>query len=176
MDAEIVNPSREAGLEAGSDDGAGEIPVDGSAAEDSARPPIDAGPCACGAHGKCGGAGCSCDENWGGPKCDQSSPPLSPEVPVHGSVIRGQRAHFHYTGLTSGVRVTVTEDTSVGLAWTYLDDDLAINEDTTQSAHQVTYTFEAPGTQTWDIAVLGQPGIPTATQVVTFTVAIVLIP
>ncbi len=160
--------------------------VDSATTESSvadARGPIDqSDSCTC-LHGTCNhaaGTGCYCDADWGGPTCDQSSPALSPEVPVAGTVTRGQTAYYHFVGLASGLRVTITEDASVGLVWGYLAtngaDNLAVDEDVQHSTHVLTHAFQAPGMQTWTVAVYGQPAIPTATQLVTFSVQLTVIP
>ncbi len=161
---------------------AADVQPGGDAAPDNQAPDAHDDPCAC-VHGTCLSAdGCACEPSWGGRFCSESAPILSPEVPVAGSVTQGHWAYFSFTGHASGLSITVTEDTTMGLVGAYLStgstptqtSNLAADEGTS-SMHKVTHTFESPGTQPWFLAVYGQPAIPTATQVVTFTVQLAVI-
>ena len=136
-------------------------------------------------HGTCLlSGGCSCDPNWSGPICDMPAPALTPGTSVAGSVTRGAWSYYSYYGQASGISVTVTEDATTGLVWTYLgagvvptqSSNLAANEDTQSAAHTVSYSFASSGIQTWYVGAFGQPAIPSDTQVVSFHLQMTVIP
>ncbi len=136
-------------------------------------------------HGVCiSSGGCACDPSWAGTLCDSTATTLVPGTPVTGSVTRGAWAYYNFTGLATGVTVTVTETATTGLAWEYLNAgyvpnqtmNLAIDENAASASHTTTYSFVSPGTQTWYVGVYGQPAIPTASQVVAFSVDLTVIP
>lgn len=159
---------------------AGEAQSDGAGPAETG--PMCSPPCV---HGSCiASGGCSCDPDWSGPLCDMTAPVLVPGVAVAGSVTRGNWAFFSYYGQASGLNVTLTEDTTVGLAWAYLGagmaptqtSNLASDENGQSATHTVTYSFASSGMQTWYLGAYGQPAIPTGTQAIAFHVMMTVIP
>lgn len=144
--------------------------------------PICTTPCV---HGTCvESGGCKCDPNWAGTLCDAPSTSLTPGTPASGSVMRGTWAYYSWTGLATGVSVTLSETATTGLVWEYLSvgyvpdrtTNLASNEDAQSATHTVTYSTASSGTQTWYVGVYGQPAIPTASQVVAYSIQLTVIP
>ena len=162
-------------------------PSDGADDQADAGEASDAGPmCStpC-VHGTCLlSGGCSCDANWSGPLCDMPAQTLVPGASIAGNVTRGAWSYFSYYGQASGISVTLSEDATTGLVWTYLaagmvptqSSNLAANEDTQSATHTATYSFASSGTQTWYVGAFGQPAIPSGTQAVAFHVQMTVIP
>jgi hypothetical protein len=128
-------------------------------------------------------SGCLCDPGWGGEFCDGSVTLLAAATPVTGTVGQRQWLFYSFYGLATGVTATLTEQTTVGDVWLYLNAGteptpapqyhLAADENTASSMHQVTYSFAGPGMQTWYVGVYGQPELET---VASFTLELTVIP
>lgn len=156
--------------------------VEAPAADAPTLGPICNQPCN---HGTClVTGGCSCDPNWAGAACDGPALDLSTDGgSVAGSVTRGAWEYFTYYGAASGLNVTLTETSTVGLVWVYLGTGIVpsqssnlASDETASASHMVGHTFASSGTQTWYVAAYGQPAIPTSSQVVSFTVQTTVIP
>ena len=146
---------------------------DSDSGSDASGPsgPVDGGPIgptACPTqcvHGTCIASdnSCACDPGWSGTFCADQATSITAGTTVASSVAANTWTYFDYRGDESGVRVDVTEGSTVGAVSVYLaasrapsqTDNLASDTRTSSASHDVTYALGGPSTTTWYVGVFG---------------------
>jgi hypothetical protein len=137
-------------------------------------------------HGTCisSSGTCACDPNWGGAVCDTAAPLLDPASTESSSVAPGDWLYFSYHGTGSGLTASLSETATVGEVGLFLgagqvpsqSSNLDSDENRQSASHSVSYTFAGSGTQTWYIAVYGEPATGGSAGPYSFNLDITVVP